>query len=286
VVVTDSDIHRVWAPRDTANTRIRYLVPSQRALRRLRAYGVPRRKIEYTGFPLPPSLTGGESGETRKRNLAARLVRLDPDGVFRRQWKHELRHHLGSLVTTDDRGEAPLLTFAVGGAGAQDAVARSFLPGCRDLVEQGRLRIALVAGVRSEVAERLERWTRKAGLGDHLGERVRLLIEPEFSTYYRSFNELLAETDLLWTKPSELVFYAALGLPIVLSWPVGGQERMNRRWLLERGAGLKQRDPRFAAEWLVEWLREGVLAAAAWSGFMHLPAHGTDRVIEAVRAAD
>jgi hypothetical protein len=52
---------------------------------------------------------------------------------------------------------------------------------------------------------------------------------------------------------------------------------------MEHGAGLKQRDPRFAAEWLREWLEEGILAAAAWAGFMRLPARGTDRVIEAVR---
>ena len=36
-IVTDSDIHRVWAPIDPVNTRITYLVPSQRTRRRHRA---------------------------------------------------------------------------------------------------------------------------------------------------------------------------------------------------------------------------------------------------------
>ena len=52
-IVTDSDIHRVWAPIDPVNTRITYLVPSQRTRRRLRAYGVPSERIQVTGFPLP-----------------------------------------------------------------------------------------------------------------------------------------------------------------------------------------------------------------------------------------
>ena len=93
---------------------------------------------------------------------------------------------------------------------------------------------------------------------------------------------MLSGADILWTKPSELVFYAALGLPLVLSRPVGVQERYNRRWAAERGAGLKQRDPRFAAEWLREWLKDGILASAAWSGYRRMPAHGGRSVREAV----
>lgn len=59
-VVTDSDLHRVWVPLDGAASRIHYCVPSMRALRRLRAYGVPAERIHFTGFPLPGELVGGE----------------------------------------------------------------------------------------------------------------------------------------------------------------------------------------------------------------------------------
>jgi hypothetical protein len=38
-VVTDSDINRVWAPREPSSTTIQYCVPSERALRRLRSFG-------------------------------------------------------------------------------------------------------------------------------------------------------------------------------------------------------------------------------------------------------
>ena len=45
--------------------------------------------------------------------------------------------------------------------------------------------------------------------------QVEVLQEPDFDSYYEAMNALLARTDVLWTKPSELTFYAALGLPIV-----------------------------------------------------------------------
>jgi hypothetical protein len=97
--------------------------------------------------------------------------------------------------------------------------------------------------------------------------------------YFSRFNELLARTDVLWTKPSKLSLFAALGLPIVCAAPVGVHERRNRRWVRESGAGVKQRDPRFAAEWLGELLDEGELAAAAWSGYIRLPKLGLYRIL-------
>ena len=107
-----------------------------------------------------------------------------------------------------------------------------------------------------------------------------MLYEADLLAYFRKFNELLAETDVLFTKPSEMTFFAALGLPLVFSWPVGVHERYNRRWAIEAGAGLKQRDPRFANEWIQEWLVDGTLAGAAWSGFMRLPKFGLYRILE------
>ena len=78
-------------------------------------------------------------------------------------------------------------------------------------------------------------------------EGARVVVAEDLDAYFRACNALLAETDILWTKPSEMTFYGALGLPLLLSPPVGAQERYNRRWAVENGAGLEQRDPRFAA---------------------------------------
>ena len=282
-VVTDADIARAWAPRDPARTCITYLTPSRRAYRRLRSYGVPAERIHFTGFPLPPELLGGPELPVARANLAARLVRLDPTGAFREPRAHEIERVVGTLPAGEE-GRPPLLTYAVGGTGAQADMARKFLPSLREPLEAGRLRLSLVAGVRAEVAERFHDWLRRAGLEPLLGEAVEVLHHPEFVPYYRRFNELLAGTDLLWTKPSEMTFYGGLGIALILAKPIGVHERKNRRWARERGAALKHRDPRHAAQWIGEWLEEGLLASAAWSGFQLLPAAGTYRILEAVGA--
>ncbi|HVO20479.1 MAG TPA: hypothetical protein VMU15_14565 [Anaeromyxobacter sp.] len=282
-VATDTDLNRVWAPVEPRRTRIRYLVPTRRAARRLLAYGVPQERITFTGFPLPEALVGGPSLAALKRNLAARIVRLDPSGEFRRSVPEELAHFLGSLPR-EEEGRPAQITFAVGGAGAQAGRAARFLPGFRRALEAGRVRIALVAGVRPEVEARFREAIAAAGMEPLLGGSVEILRGEGFADYYARFNALLSRTDVLWTKPSELVFYGALGLPLVLATPVGVHERYNRRWARESGAGLKERDVRFAGEWLGDWLADGVLAAAAWAGYMQLPKFGLYRILEAVRA--
>jgi hypothetical protein len=281
-VVTDSDVNRSWAPLRPDRTQIVYLAPSRRAERRLRAYGVPRERIEFTGFPLPHGLLGGPELPACRRNLAARLARLDRRGAFRGQAGDEIHPLFGGELPAAEEGRPPLVTYAVGGAGAQAGLAREILQGLRPAIEQRRLRLCLVAGVREEVAESFHRWIREAGLEGHLGEGVRVLAEPSLPRYFARFDELLAETDALWTKPSEMTFYAALGLPLILSPPVGVHERYNRRWAMENGPGLEQRDPCHAGDWLREWLDEGTLAAAAWYGFLRLPKLGLYRILERV----
>lgn len=282
-VVTDSDVNRVWAPLAPERTGIRYLAPSQRVVRRLRAYGVPAHRITFTGFPLPHELVGGPHLGALTRNLAARLVRLDPAGEFRRALREELDHFLGPLPPGEE-GRPPQLVFAVGGAGAQAGLADRFLPGMRPALESGRLRLALVAGVRAEVAARFQASLARAGL-EPAPESVEILLGRDLDDYFDRFDALLARADLLWTKPSELVFYAALGLPLLCAAPVGIHERYNRRWVTEAGAGFRQRDAAFAWEWIAERLEDGTLAAAAWSGFQRLPKFGAYRVLEAMGLA-
>jgi len=280
-VVTDSDINRVWAPLDAAHTGIRYLVPSPRAGRRLRSYGVPEQNIVFTGFPLPHELVGGRDLTVLRRNLAARLVRLDPRGTFRRDYREELANFLGPLPEGEE-GSPPTLTFAVGGAGAQAEMAQQFLPGMRGPIEEGRLRLVLVAGVRGAVEARFREEIQLAGLEGSLGKGLEILRADSLDEYFERFDSVMARTDALWTKPSELSFYAALGLPLVFARPVGVHERYNRRWVRECGAGVVQRDPVAAWQWLSDWLDDGTLAGAAWSGFVRLPKHGLYRILDEV----
>lgn len=258
-VVTDADLARAWVAAEPAASGVRYLAPSERAARRLVEYGVPAERVTFTGFPLPGEVLGGPELPALHRNLARRLARLDP----------ELR----------SAGADPVhLVYTVGGAGAQAGIARAILDGLRPLIEAGELQLSLVAGVREEVAERFRAWVRRAGLE---GE-VEVLVEGTPAAYFRAFNRLLAGADLLWTKPSELTFFAALGLPLVLAPPVGAHERYNREWLLEHGAAV---DPerRRIGPWLRERLADGTFARVARAGAERLPKRGLFRIVERVR---
>jgi len=280
-VVTDTDLNRIWVPRNPRSSRIFYCAPSERAARRLRAYGVSPDRIQLTGLPLPVELTSEEQEEALRSAVAARIVRLDPSGAFRGVYGKELRRMLGALPDVAVPG-SPLLTFAVGGAGAQAGVPERFLPSLAQPIRDGRLRLALVTGVRNDIACRYRALLQRHGLADLGDGVVEVLCADGFEAYYRRFNALLARTDVLWTKPSELTFYGALGIPLVFAPPVGVHERLNRRWAIQRGAGLKQDAPEWTWRWLSEMLDDGTLAGAAWAGFLRLPRRGTERVARVV----
>lgn len=284
-VVTDTDINRAWVPVDPVKSRIVWLAPSRRAERRLQAYGVPADRIRLTGFPLPHGLVGGPDRPTARRNLARRLVRLDPRGAFRRRSGRLMEAALGVPLPAEEAGRPPLVSFAVGGAGAQTELAVELVAGLKPALRRGVIRLTLVAGVRREVAEAFERVIAAEGLrgAAHAGV-VEILHEPSLDAYFQRMDALLAETDVLWTKPSEMVFHAALGLPLVLSPAVGVHERYNRRWVLDHGAGLLQRDLGAAASHLEELLEDGTLATMAFAGFVNLPADGLYRILDVVGA--
>ena len=78
--------------------------------------------------------------------------------------------------------------------------------------------------------------------------------------YFQEFSKILSNTDILWTKPSELVFYAGLGVPLLLAPPIGSQEKFNRKWLLDIGAGIDQQDIKLTHQWLPDLLEDGTFA--------------------------
>jgi len=275
-VVTDSDINRIWVPADPETLPIHYCAPSERAVRRLLAYGVPPHRVHLTGFPLPEELTSLDDPPGAARRLFQRLARLDPKGTFRRQ----LGRALGDFGIAGEPALPPRLTFAVGGAGAQAGIAAAAIPSLAPAIRSGKLRLTLVAGVHARLAQRFSAWLAAAGLADLPEESVAVLYEPSWEAYLERFDAALQDTDILWSKPSELTFYAALGIALVMAPPVGVHEVLNRRWVMERGAGLKQEAPQAAGQWLMDWLEEGLLAGAAWNAFHRLPREGTRRILE------
>jgi len=279
-VVTDNDLPRHWAPLMASKSNLQYLVPSRRAFDRLCAYGVMRGNVHYTGIPLHPRLLGDAELPVTKANLAARLLRLDPGRAFLDLHEDAIARRLGPLP-----GPAavmpPLVTVVVDGAGARRRqalrTARELLP----QVDSGRLRLAILSDCRSSTAEAVELELHRPDSGAlaRLGVRVATL---DYTGDGRGgMFDLLGESDVLWTRPSELVFLAALGLPLLITACDGPYETATRRWAVHRGAA-KTWTGDLGGEQIARWLADGTLAESAWAGFRKLPKRGLFRIEELV----
>jgi hypothetical protein len=278
-VVTDTDVNRIWGAKVPQKGRIHYLVPTPLARQRLLQYGVPEERIRFTGFPLPE-----ENVATAAEDLRRRIHVLDARGAFRHGYGRMIDAELGPAPAADSR---PLsITFAVGGAGAQAELGRDILQGLSAALRDGRMRLNLVAGVRTEVEQYFRRVIGELGLEAELGRSIHLLLAPTKDEYFAKFNQLLHETDVLWTKPSELCFYPALGIPLIMSAPLGAHEERNLATVLRLGAGQRQEDPRAAAEWLTDWTNSGLLALNAFQGYFHMPRMGTENIKRLLLAPD
>ncbi|MEK7164541.1 MAG: hypothetical protein AAB779_01200 [Patescibacteria group bacterium] len=119
---------------------------------------------------------------------------------------------------------------------------------------------------------------KKHRLLDYLDLGVKLIYADTKEDYFHKFNVALRETDILWTKPSELSFYSALGLPIIIAPPIGSQEFFNKYWLEVIGAGIPQEMPMYAHEWLMDYLQNGWLAEAALQGYLEAPRKGVENI--------
>ncbi|PIN86716.1 hypothetical protein COV19_03200 [Candidatus Woesearchaeota archaeon CG10_big_fil_rev_8_21_14_0_10_44_13] len=272
-VVTDTDINRVWAPEFPKKDRIYYLTPTEHSTRRLAEYGVPKENIFFTGFPLPKENTGRDM-EILRKDIGRRLPNLDPKKAYAKRHMGIVKKWLGKDYRT--RSDHPLtLTFVIGGAGAQKEIGGEILKSLREKIKKHELRLNLIAGTHFEIYNYFRSLISELGLEAEYGTYVNVLCELDKRTHFEKFNQLLHTTDIIWTKPSELCFYTALGLPIIISPPIGAHEKFNEQWLTMMGTGFAQEDPRFVNEWLFEWLDDGFLAEGAWQGFTEAPKYGT-----------
>src|SRR3989339_156243 len=278
-VTTDADISRAWAPLDPKSSRIKYFAANGRVKERLRLYGVRSENIYLTGFPLPKELVGGKNAEIVKKLLMERICHLDPQGIFTDRYQKTLKAELGQASCRMENNKRPLtLLYSVGGAGAQKRLGVEVIKSLKGAIKQGKIRVILVGGVKKQVVQFFEDAVKEAGLRKELGERV---LVPHFDSrkdYFAGFNQLLLETDILWTKPSELSFYTGLGLPIIIAPPIGSQEEFNQVWLQYMGGGIPQANPKYTDEWLFDWINSGGMARMARSGYIEAPTHGTYRI--------
>jgi len=275
-IICDAEINRAWVAENPRTSKIVYLVPCGRAVRRLNEYGIPNEQIWLTGFPIPLELLGDRNISVLKRDLGQRLHFLDPTGE--RFWPmHGLNveHFLGAKNCRFAKKRPFTITFAVGGAGAQTDIAYTVARSLRDKIAKGEVGYNILAGVRPEVKEYLESVKKELAL-----PQIQVVSGKTLNEYFQGFTECMHTTDVLWTKPSELSFYCGLGIPVIMAPHIGSQEDFNQAWLLEIQAGFPQQDPQYADQWLLDLIRAGRLADAAWNGFLKARKYGTYKIHE------
>jgi len=276
-IICDAEISRAWVAENPRSSRIHYLAPCGRALMRLKSYGVPDERIFLTGFPFPLEILGNSNLDVLRADTAQRLFYLDPNDRFWPLHGRNVIHFLGKGNCRFKQRRCLTITYAVGGAGAQREFGYQIARSLREQIESGQIALNLVAGVREEVKRYFDEVKEELLPGcPHL----RILYSPVKSEYFEQFSQTIRQTDILWTKPSELSFYCGLGIPIIMSPSIGAQEVFNRRWLLEVQAGISQEDPEYTREWLLDLWREGRLAESAWDGFLKARKYGTYKIQE------
>ncbi len=277
-LVCDADIARTWAPLRPKESRIKYLAPTVRVAERLRDYGV-RSEIFVTGFPLPLELIG-EDMSILKEDFSKRLPNLDPNGIFIDRYSPLLKEKLGGIPSNSDH---PLtIMFSVGGAGVQAKLGVALMVKLRDMLIKGELKLIISVGIRRGLRDYYLYWMDRLGMRDMLNYSISLIFSEDPESYMRDFNSALRKSDILWTKPSELSFYAALGIPIIASEPVGSHEVSNLRFLTKGGYGMAQGDTRYLEQWFFDWLKSGYFAEKAIRGFLELEKLGALKVREVV----
>jgi len=250
---------------------------------RLKLYGIKTENIFLTGFPLPEENIGGESLDILKHDLAERLIHLDPENAFIQKYKLTIAERLGKKWPHSKSNRPPTITFAVGGAGAQRELGVQIVKNLSSKIKTNEIKIVLVAGIRNEINQYFRENVRSIGLGRYLDKNIKIIFANSKDEYFKKFNKALRETDILWTKPSELSFYTALGLPIIMSTPIGSQEKFNRKWLMSIGSGTDQEDVQYVNEWLFDWMKSGFFARLAMQGFLEGGKYGAYNIEKIIK---
>ncbi len=262
-VVCDADTNRDWVPLEPQKSRITYLAPNTWVRDRLKLYGVRPDHIALTGYPLPKENLGANQ-EIVKRDLAYRLLNLDPNGRYRELYSPLIKKYVGGLPQLPNH---PLtLLFSIGGAGAQKEIALAIVNSLKKQIKAKKIKVIISIGIRQELRSYFARNLKGLAQGDW----VQILSGSTMAEYFEAFNKAIRTTDILMTKPSELSFYAGLGLPIIIQPPIGSQEDFNKRWLMHIGAATLQENPVYTNEWLFDMLAAGDFAEMAMQGFVEI----------------
>jgi len=280
-VTADADVARGWAPLNPKKTKIKYCASTKRVFERLKLYGIEEENIYLTGYPLPKENIGGVSMKILKEDMRLRLANLDPTGKYTSDHAYIIKETLGKIPKSSGR---PLtILFSVGGAGAQKEIGIKIARSLKEDIKKEKVKVILSAGTRRETFNYFINELRQLGFDKPFNDGIEVIWDANLWDYFDRFDKALRNTDILWTKPSELSFYSALGIPIIIAPPIGSQEDFNREWLLGIGSAMDQYDPEYTHEWLFDYLADGWFAEAAVRGFLEAEKMGTYNIDKLIK---
>jgi 1,2-diacylglycerol 3-beta-galactosyltransferase len=168
-------------------------------------------------------------------------------GENRDRPKPEARAHLGLVP------DQPLVLMTGGGAGIGRLMPIAQAVARRLAGQHPKAQVAIITGNNRTLYRQLcaEAWP----------------IPVFVRGYVDNMAEWLAAADLLITKagPGTLAEAACLGVPVVITDYVPGQETGNVAWTLEHGTGVFEQNPDLIAALAADWLRPGSSTLAAMS---------------------
>ncbi len=257
LLLCDTDFHRVWVPVDPKAGNLKYMVPISKSADRLISYGVRPDEIYTTGFPLPAAYTGTKDLSTLITAFNARRNRLRRDS---------------NVPFT--------LMFPFSGAGAYFNLLAELVKSMTGSFIEGSLRLIVFCGDNERAFTGTKNLFISCNLED--SEYTEIIFDKDIFSSFDRFNEALKSTDLIITKPSELVFYAALGIPMAFLPPIGSHEARNREYLIENGCAVDLPDISEFSRWLDENRKNEKLLSLAEEGYRSLPRMGASQIHELV----
>jgi len=255
LLLCDTDFHRVWVPLEPRRYPLNYCVPISSSADRLISYGVEKEKIFVTGFPLPPANTGRGDLRMIERSLDFRKARLRSDSIL------------------------PLtIMFPFSGAGAYSNMLSELVRSIHEDLKEGSLRLMVSCGNNKHALKSAENVFINYGVEEL--DSAEIMFDEDLFAAFDKFNSALDATDVMITKPSEMVFYAAMGIPLVFLPPIGAHEVKNKDFLFENDCAVNMVPPSDFPRWLDKSRRKGLLLDLAENGFTRLPKNGSKAIDE------
>ena len=150
----------------------------------------------------------------------------------------------------------------------------TILRNIKSLLLSNKIKLNLVVGLHFDLEEYFKTEISHLDLTPVYGSNIKIISAVDKPKYFKKCCKIYSETDVLWTKPSEMSFYAGLGIPLIMSAPIGTHEYSNRKWVINNGGGMEQKKVQYFDYWFFDSIKSGKFAEMAWDGYVNFPTMG------------